>query len=60
MVDSTDFIVVGAGVNGLSTAFSLAMAGKSVRIIDRAGPSNHSAASWGNHRLIHPFTNHGA
>lgn len=31
----TDFLVIGAGVNGLASALELARAGKSVRVVDR-------------------------
>lgn len=45
-------IVVGAGIVGLSTAFSLQQQGVEVTVIDRTGPA--AGASWGNAGWLSP------
>ncbi|SNR74678.1 FAD-dependent oxidoreductase [Puniceibacterium sediminis] len=56
MTRKPDVIIVGAGINGLSATLELVRQGLSVRVIDPCGPENPAGASWGNHRLIHPFS----
>lgn len=48
----TDVVIVGAGVAGLCSAYSLAKAGRSVRIVDQGVPG--AGASFGNCGMISP------
>ena len=50
--DSTDIIVVGAGVFGLWTAFNLQQMGAKVTLIDAYGPGNSRATSGGESRIL--------
>ena len=44
--ETTDVVIIGGGVNGSSTAYHLARAGKSVTVVDRWEPATEPAASW--------------
>jgi D-amino-acid dehydrogenase len=48
----TDVVIVGAGVAGLCSAYHLAKAGRSVRIVDQAQPG--AGSSFGNCGMISP------
>lgn len=52
MKQSTDAIVVGAGIAGAQTALELRRRGATVRLIDRWGPGNARAASTDYNRVI--------
>ncbi len=45
-------LVVGAGINGLSTARELVLRGWQVTVVERGPLPNPEAASWDHHRLI--------
>ena len=45
-------VIVGAGVNGLATAWALVRRGWTVEVLDRGPIPNPEAASWDRHRLI--------
>lgn len=48
-------LVVGAGINGLWTAWRFLRAGWEVTLADAGPLPNPAAASWDQHRLIHPL-----
>lgn len=48
--------VVGAGINGMLAALALNRCGCAVTLLDRGGIPEKSAASYGLHRLIHPWS----
>ncbi|MEL6519642.1 MAG: FAD-binding oxidoreductase [Pseudomonadota bacterium] len=50
-----DVLIVGAGINGLSTAYWLAKAGKSVTVVERGRVPCEIASSSDHHRLIRTF-----
>lgn len=50
--DSTDIIVVGAGIFGVWTAFHLQQMGAKVTLIDAYGPGNSRATSGGESRIL--------
>ena len=52
MSEKTDVVIIGAGVAGLCTAYHLAKAGRSVRIVDQSAPG--AGASFGNCGMISP------
>jgi len=52
-------VAVGAGINGLLTAYCCAKAGHAVSVLDRGAISDQAAASYGMHRLIHPWSQNG-
>jgi len=52
MVETYDAAVVGAGVFGAWTAFSLQQAGRKVVLLDAFGPANSRASSGGESRVI--------
>jgi sarcosine oxidase len=49
-------IIIGAGINGLMIALSMRCAGWSVVVMDKGAIPNPQSASYGRHRLIHPYT----
>ena len=51
---STDVIIVGAGIVGICCALSIIESGKSVRLIDRADPGQ--STSFGNAGIISPWS----
>ena len=50
--EKTDVVIIGAGVAGLCSAYYLAKAGRSVRVVDQTGPG--AGASFGNCGMISP------
>jgi glycine oxidase len=52
MVDTTDVVVVGGGVIGLSLAWELARSGRTVRVLDQAQPGRE--ASWAGAGMLPP------
>lgn len=52
----TSVTIVGAGINGLMCAHLLARCGISVSVVDRGPIPNPTSASYGLHRLIHPWS----
>lgn len=52
----TSVIIVGAGINGLMCAHFLTRRGISVSVVDRGDIPNPTSASYGLHRLIHPWS----
>ena len=54
------FIIVGAGINGLMCAYHLLKQNKlDIQIYDQNQIPNPKSASFGKHRLIHPWSNNG-
>ncbi|WP_163835239.1 NAD(P)/FAD-dependent oxidoreductase [Spartinivicinus ruber] len=49
-------IIIGAGINGLMTAYEFNRAGWHVTVVDQGSIPNPKSASHGLHRLIHPYT----
>ena len=47
MTDSSDYVVVGAGLAGAATAWQLAARGHQVTILERNVPASHDASSHG-------------
>ncbi|MEP2781110.1 MAG: FAD-dependent oxidoreductase [Pseudoruegeria sp.] len=54
-----EVLVVGAGINGLITAYCLCKGGARVTLCDRGPIPNPDSASHGAHRLIHPWVGTG-
>ncbi|MDN4609915.1 FAD-dependent oxidoreductase [Arthrobacter burdickii] len=52
MTDSSDFVVVGAGLAGAATAWQLAARGHSVTILERDVPATSSGSSHGSARIF--------
>lgn len=52
MAENTDVVIIGAGVAGLCSAYHLAKAGRSVRVLDQSAPG--AGASFGNCGMISP------
>ena len=52
MTDSSDFVVVGAGLAGAATAWQLAASGHQVTIVERNIPASHDASSHGSARIF--------
>ena len=52
MTDSSDFVVVGAGLAGAATAWQLAARGHQVTILERNVPASHDASSHGSGRIF--------
>ena len=51
------FIIIGAGINGLMCAYYLLKQDKAdIRIFDQSQIPNPASASFGKHRLIHPWS----
>lgn len=53
MTTATDYLIVGAGVNGLLTARYLAQAGKRVILVDKGEPGRES--SWAGGGIVSPL-----
>ncbi|MBM7069485.1 FAD-binding oxidoreductase [Actibacterium sp. 188UL27-1] len=51
----TDVLVIGAGINGLSTAYWLTKSGLSVTVVERGRVPCPTASSSDHHRLIRPL-----
>lgn len=63
MTDSSDYVVVGAGLAGAATAWQLAARGHQVTILERNVPASHDASSHGSARIFRyaypdPFYTH--
>ncbi|MEW9873269.1 FAD-dependent oxidoreductase [Arthrobacter sp. HS15c] len=63
MTDSSDYVVVGAGMAGAATAWQLAARGHQVTILERNVPASHDASSHGSARIFRyaypdPFYTH--
>lgn len=56
MVETSDIIVVGGGVIGLSCAYELARKGRSVTVLDRSEPARE--ASWAGAGMLPPGAPH--
>jgi len=52
MTDSSDYVVVGAGLAGAATAWQLAARGHQVTILERNVPASHDASSHGSARIF--------
>jgi sarcosine oxidase len=52
MTDSSDYVVVGAGLAGAATAWQLAARGHRVTILERNVPASHDASSHGSARIF--------
>ena len=52
MTDSSDYVVVGAGLAGAATAWQLAARGHQVTIVERNVPASHDASSHGSARIF--------
>ena len=52
MPDSSDYVVVGAGLAGAATAWQLAARGHQVTILERDVPASHDASSHGSARIF--------
>ena len=52
MTDSSDYVVVGAGLAGAATAWQLAARGHQVTILERNVPAGHDASSHGSARIF--------
>jgi sarcosine oxidase len=52
VTDSSDFVVVGAGLAGAATAWQLAARGHQVTILERNVPASHDASSHGSARIF--------
>lgn len=52
MPDSSDYVVVGAGLAGAATAWQLAARGHQVTILERNVPASHDASSHGSARIF--------
>jgi sarcosine oxidase len=52
VTDSSDFVVVGAGLAGAATAWQLAARGYQVTILERNVPASHDASSHGSARIF--------
>jgi len=52
VTDSSDFVVVGAGLAGAATAWQLASRGHQVTIVERNIPASHDASSHGSGRIF--------
>lgn len=53
MITQTDYLIVGAGINGMLTARFLAQAGKQVTLIERGEPGRES--SWAGGGIVSPL-----
>ncbi|MDQ0689217.1 FAD-dependent oxidoreductase [Arthrobacter sp. W4I7] len=52
MTDSSDFVVVGAGLAGAATAWQLASRGHQVALLERNVPASHAGSSHGSARIF--------
>ncbi|WP_461186615.1 FAD-dependent oxidoreductase [Arthrobacter sp. Z4-13] len=52
MPDSSDYVVVGAGLAGAATAWQLAARGHQVTLLERNTPASHDASSHGSARIF--------
>lgn len=52
MPDSSDYVVVGAGLAGAATAWQLAARGHQVSILERRVPASHDGSSHGSARIF--------
>jgi sarcosine oxidase len=52
MTESSDYVVVGAGLAGAATAWQLAARGHQVTILERKVPASHDASSHGSARIF--------
>lgn len=52
MADSSDYVVVGAGLAGAATAWQLAARGHQVTLLERAVPAAHDGSSHGSARIF--------
>lgn len=52
MTDSSDYVVVGAGLAGAATAWQLAARGHQVTVLERNIPASHDASSHGSARIF--------
>jgi sarcosine oxidase len=52
MTDSSDYVVVGAGLAGAATAWQLAARGHQVTLLERNVPASHDASSHGSARIF--------
>lgn len=52
MTDSSDYVVVGAGLAGAATAWQLASRGHQVTLLERNVPASHDASSHGSARIF--------
>ncbi|MCQ6269602.1 FAD-dependent oxidoreductase [Pseudarthrobacter sp. R1] len=52
MADSSDYVVVGAGLAGAATAWQLAARGHQVTILERNVPASHDGSSHGSARIF--------
>ncbi len=54
--DMTEIAVIGAGINGLMSAYFLRQSGYRVTVLDQGPIPNPEAASHGQHRLLQPWS----
>lgn len=52
MPESSEYVVVGAGLAGAATAWQLAMRGHDVTLLERAVPASHDGSSHGSARIF--------
>ncbi|GAA2549471.1 sarcosine oxidase [Neomicrococcus aestuarii] len=52
MADSSDYVVVGAGLAGAATAWNLASRGHEVTLLERTVPASHEGSSHGSARIF--------
>lgn len=52
MTESSEYIVVGAGLAGAATAWQLALQGRDVTILERTVPASHDGSSHGSARIF--------
>lgn len=52
MTESSEYVVVGAGLAGAATAWQLAMQGHNVTILERSVPAAHDGSSHGSARIF--------
>ncbi|MBT2553432.1 FAD-dependent oxidoreductase [Arthrobacter sp. ISL-5] len=52
MAESSEFVVVGAGLAGAATAWQLALQGHDVTVLERTVPASHDGSSHGSARIF--------